>query len=72
MTYKRAWHLVRAMNEQFPSPLVEGAKGGMAGGGAYLTDLGQKVLTTFDEMQQRCDKAAAPLIKELRRKARMR
>jgi molybdate transport system regulatory protein len=60
------------MNEQFPSPLVEGAKGGMAGGGAYLTDLGQKVLTTFDEMQQRCDKAAAPLIKELRRKARMR
>jgi molybdate transport system regulatory protein len=72
MSYKRAWHLVTAMNEQFPSPLVEGAKGGRAGGGATLTDLGRDVLTAFTEMQRRCDAAAAPVIEELRRKARMR
>lgn len=70
MSYKRAWHLVSAMNEQFPSPLVEGAKGGKAGGGANLTQLGQAVLDAFRDMEARTDAAIAPVLRMLRRKAK--
>jgi cardiolipin synthase len=44
MSYKRAWALVEAMNQDFTAPLVEAAKGGAGGGGARLTALGVQVL----------------------------
>jgi molybdate transport system regulatory protein len=71
MSYKRAWHLVAAMNEQFPMPLVEGAKGGKAGGGARLSPLGEAVIAAYREMEVLTDAAIAPTLKALRRKAKL-
>lgn len=57
MSYKRAWLLVDTMNAGFGRPVVESAKGGKAGGGARLTELGQDVLRLYRKMQ--ADAAAA-------------
>ena len=47
MSYKRAWMLVEALNAMFHGPLVVSTKGGRAGGGAELTDLGRQVLAAY-------------------------
>src|SRR6476620_2633006 len=47
MSYRRAWLLVRTMNECFKSPLIEAAKGGTTGGGAHLTATGREVLSRY-------------------------
>ncbi len=69
MSYKRAWYLVETLNGHFGKPLVETVKGGRAGGGARLTPLGDDVLDAFREMEALADKAIAPALKRLRRKA---
>ena len=51
MSYKRAWYLVETMNRSFKSPLVEASKGGRAGGGARLTQLGHEVLERYRRME---------------------
>jgi molybdate transport system regulatory protein len=50
MSYRRAWQLVDVMNRCFKSPLVETAKGGSHGGGAWLTPLGEEVLRQYRAM----------------------
>jgi molybdate transport system regulatory protein len=50
MSYRRAWLLVRTMNDCFRSPLVEAEKGGTAGGGARLTPTGREVLAHYQDM----------------------
>jgi molybdate transport system regulatory protein len=50
MSYRRAWQLVDVMNRCFKSPLVETAKGGSHGGGAWLTPLGQEMLAHYRAM----------------------
>lgn len=72
MSYKRAWLLVSAMNEHFEGPLISAVKGGRAGGGARLTPLGEDVLGIYQEMQQRSDRAIAPLLRRLTRMTRQK
>jgi len=50
MSYRRAWQLVDVMNRCFKSQLVETAKGGSHGGGAWLTPLGEEVLAHYRTM----------------------
>ncbi len=50
MSYRRAWMLVDVMNRCFKSPLVETAKGGSHGGGAWLTPFGKQVLAHYQAM----------------------
>ena len=66
MSYKRAWHLVETMNRCFKSPLVEASKGGRAGGGANLTDLGQEVLARYRRMEMLTAKVIEPEMAALR------
>lgn len=47
MSYRHAWELVDSMNRQAPGPLVEAASGGKGGGGARLTDDGEKAISLF-------------------------
>lgn len=50
MSYRRAWLLVRTMNECFRAPLVDAEKGGAQGGGAMLTATGREVLARYEEL----------------------
>lgn len=47
MAYKQAWQLVDSMNKQAGTPLVETFIGGKRGGGAKLTEAGEKTLKAF-------------------------
>jgi molybdate transport system regulatory protein len=51
MSYKRAWYLIDTMNACFRAPLVDATRGGRAGGGARLTELGQEVLARYRRLQ---------------------
>lgn len=67
MSYIRAWLLASALNQHFADPLIETSMGGKAGGGAHLTPLGAKVLDAYRDMEQRTEKAIAPIVSRLNR-----
>ena len=50
-SYAYVWKLVATMNEVFTPPLVESIRGGGRGGGALLTQQGQKVLDSFRRLE---------------------
>jgi molybdate transport repressor ModE-like protein len=50
-SYRRAWMLVDTMNRRWPQPLVKTATGGARGGGAQVTEFGQRALRTFRDLQ---------------------
>ena len=50
-SYRRAWMLLDAMNKRWPAPLVKTATGGHRGGGAVVTELGQRVLGGYRDLQ---------------------
>lgn len=49
MSYRHAWELVDSMNSQARRPLVESSTGGKGGGGARLTEDGEKAIKLFWE-----------------------
>jgi molybdate transport system regulatory protein len=53
MSYKRAWELVHSMNTQADQPLVIMQTGGSTGGGAIVTEEGQKQLAHFRALHER-------------------
>lgn len=66
MSYKRAWYLVETMNRCFERPLVEASKGGRAGGGAMLTEIGHEVLARYRRMEALTAEAVEPEMAALR------
>lgn len=59
ISYRRAWLMVDALNRAFPSPLVDTSAGGVKGGGAKLTGLGEAVLDCYRRMEAKASKAIA-------------
>ena len=53
MAYRQAWQLVEEMNQRAEHPLVEKLLGGKGGGGAKLTQAGEKAITIFYEIERR-------------------
>jgi molybdate transport system regulatory protein len=47
MSYRHAWDLVDSMNRQAKKPFVEAATGGKGGGGARVTEEGEKAIRLF-------------------------
>lgn len=56
MSYRAAWELVESMNRQAKTPLVETVTGGKGGGGARLTEAGEKAIETFWKLYERFKK----------------
>jgi molybdate transport system regulatory protein len=54
MSYMRAWKLIKTMNQCFREPLVILARGGKKGGGAHLSETGQRVLALYHRMEADC------------------
>ena len=65
MSYRHAWELVESMNRQAGSPLVETATGGKGGGGAFITPMGEKAITTFWEIYRGFNRNLANLSNHL-------
>jgi len=47
MSYRQAWELVNSMNIHSHTPLVSSATGGKGGGGASLTETGEKAIALY-------------------------
>lgn len=47
MAYRHAWDLVDSMNRQAREPFVELATGGKGGGGARVTEAGERAIKLF-------------------------
>lgn len=47
ISYRHAWVLVDSMNKQAKSPLVTAATGGTGGGGARVTEEGERMIALF-------------------------
>lgn len=68
MSYRRAWMLVDTMNACFVGDLVTTNTGGVGGGGAAITPLGQDVIRRYHDMEER---AAQSVREETRAFARL-
>jgi molybdate transport system regulatory protein len=53
MSYRQAWQMVKEMNERWKSPLVEKHLGGKKGGGAMVTEEGNRAITIFNELENK-------------------
>jgi len=67
MSYRKAWLLVDEMNQCFSSPVVISAKGGVQGGGAQVTPLGEEALARFRKLQAQAAEAIAEEVKRFRK-----
>jgi len=64
MSYRRAWQLVEALNQDYRERVVVTATGGTRGGGARVTPFGKRLLALYRAME---DKACAAIAADLRR-----
>lgn len=53
MSYKKAWLLVKSMNAQADTPLVQKETGGKNGGGTKLTEQGRMLIHEFKRLQEK-------------------
>lgn len=63
MSYGRLWSMVQMVNSEFKEPLVEMFKGGAENGGAKLTPIGKKILSTYRHATELAEIAASADIK---------
>jgi molybdate transport system regulatory protein len=70
MSYKRAWSLVDVMNTMFSGALVARSRGGASHGGATLTELGERVLGLYRDLETKSRAGAGDEIRELESLAR--
>ena len=73
MAYRHAWDLVDSMNRQAKKPFVEVATGGKGGGGARVTEAGEKAIKLYwslnEDFQKFLKKEQAKLgLKDLMRR----
>ena len=65
MAYRRAWLLVRSLNDGCGAPVVETVRGGRGRGGAVLTPLGVELVRGYRRMEARTREAIAAEVREL-------
>ena len=65
MSYRRAWVLLDEMNRALREPAVQSAKGGAAGGGSVLTDVGRQVVSLYRTIESKATVAGRTEIRKL-------
>ena len=58
MSYRRAWLLVSEINKGLCEPAVTAATGGLSGGGAALTPVGERVIELYRAIESRTRSSA--------------
>ena len=66
MSYRRALVLAKTMNACFREPVIEATKGGLGGGGARLTAMGQQILSLYRAMEDHATTAVVGDMEKLR------
>lgn len=59
MSYRQAWKLVASMNRQSNTPVVSMSTGGRGGGGAQVTEAGERAIAIFRSFRERFDEFLA-------------
>ena len=72
MSYRRAWQLVEALNDEFREPVVATAVGGRRGGGAQVTPFGREVAAAFRAMEEKASSAIATDLRRFERRLKPR
>ncbi len=54
ISYKKAWHLVDAVNKTAKKPVTINSIGGKGGGGTELTTYGKSLVSVFEDMNREC------------------
>lgn len=54
ISYKKAWHLMDAINKTTTKPVVINSIGGKGGGGTELTPYGKSLIGVFEDMNKNC------------------
>lgn len=65
MSYRKAWLLLKNLEETFGSSVVVTSTGGTTGGGAALTPLGAELLMRYRNIEKAAAKAASSDLKKL-------
>jgi len=65
MAYRRAWLLVDEVNRMFFTPLVLARGGGKNGGGAELTELGQRIVQLYRDAERKAEIGTITEISEI-------
>jgi len=65
MSYRQAWQMIEDMNKISGTPLVEKILGGKGGGGAKVTEAGEKVIKLFYQIDDKMRKTAEKLSEKI-------
>jgi molybdate transport system regulatory protein len=52
LSYRRAWLLVKDLNDTFAKPITITTVGGRAGGGALVTPLGKMLISAYEQVDR--------------------
>ena len=66
MSYRQAWQMVEDMNSRSEKPLVEKILGGKGGGGAVVTEAGEKVIKLFYKLEEKVKKLSVELSEKIK------
>lgn len=64
MSYRFAWKYITKMEKALGDKVVERERGGKEGGGAKLTELGEKILKMYDEAEEKLNVCLGGLVVE--------
>jgi molybdate transport system regulatory protein len=68
MSYRKAWLLLKALEETFGTRLVETTTGGSKGGGARLAPLGKAIVARYHSLAKAAARGAAADLRYLSHK----
>jgi molybdate transport system regulatory protein len=65
MSYRRAWLLVEDMKLSFDRPVVMSSTGGPNGGGATLTDFGERLIARYRKLESDVQRLARTSLRDI-------
>ena len=66
MSYRQAWQMIEDMNNRSEKPLVEKILGGKGGGGARVTEAGEKAIKLFYKLEEEVTKLSKKLSEKIK------
>jgi molybdate transport system regulatory protein len=66
MSYRQAWQMVEDMNSRSEHPLVAKMLGGKGGGGAKVTEAGEKAIKVFYKLEEEVMKLSKKLSEKIK------